>query len=74
MSEKEISERGWHLHRMFRTGTRRYLSRPPGNCRSARAAWDAHLKDGPVVWMQLLDGYWGAMRQNGTIDEIENAF
>jgi hypothetical protein len=31
-----------------------------------------HLEDGPVVWLQLLDGYWGAMREDSTIDEIEN--
>jgi hypothetical protein len=63
-----------HPHPMFRTGTRRYECRPPASCRSARWAWDCHAKDGPIVWLQLLDGYWGAMRQNGNIDEIENLY
>ncbi len=61
-----------HPHSFFRTGTRRYKSRPPSNCRAAREAWDEHAKTGPVVWLQLLDGYWGAMRENGDIDELEN--
>ncbi len=61
-----------HPHSLFRTGTRRYESRPPSNCRRARAAWDYHSKDGPVMWLQLLDGYWGAMREDGCIDECEN--
>lgn len=59
---------------IFRTGTRRYNKRPPANCRSARWAWDFHATQGPVVWLQLLDGYWGACRENGEIDEIENTF
>ena len=61
-----------HPHSLFRTGTRRYDKRPPANCRRARAAWDFHAKDGTVVWLQLLDGYWGAMRENGDIEECEN--
>lgn len=67
--------RGMNFHSMFRNGTRRYRTRPPANCRSARAAWDHHVKDGPIVWLQLLDGYWGACRE-GTdiIDEVENNF
>lgn len=65
---------GQNLHGMHRTGDRRYRARPPANCRSARKAWDAHAVSGPVVWLQLLDGYWGACRENGDIDEIENAF
>jgi hypothetical protein len=65
---------GQNLYAMHRTGTRRYKSRPPANCRSAREAWDYHLKSGPVLWLQLLDGYWGAMRENGDIDECENIF
>jgi hypothetical protein len=57
---------------MFRMGTgKQYTSRPPANCAAARAAWDAHAEDGPIVWLQLLDGYWGAMRENGDIDEKE---
>lgn len=63
---------GWNLYGMHRTGTRRYTSRPPANYRSARAAWDTHLATGPIVWLQLVDGYWGAMREDGSIDEIEN--
>lgn len=66
--------RGENLHAMFRYGQRRYSARPPANCRSARAAWDYHAKSGPVVWLQLLDGYWGARRPNGDIDECENTF
>lgn len=61
-----------HPHGMFRTGTRRYEKRPPANCRKVRQAWDVHLQDGPVVWLQLVDGYWGAMREDGHIDEVEN--
>lgn len=63
---------------MFRTGTRRYTARPPAGCRAARAAWDMHAEGGPIVWLQLLDGYWGAQRppkpdgSEGEIDEIEN--
>lgn len=67
-------EPGQNLSAMFRTGTRRYYSRPPANCRSAREAWDWHAKSGPVTWLQLLDGYWGAMRENGNIEECENTF
>lgn len=65
---------GQNLHGMHRTGLRRYRSRPPANCRSARMAWDLHAQKGPVVWLQLLDGYWGACRENGDIDECENVF
>jgi hypothetical protein len=72
--EQSLMPRGENMHSMFRDGTRRYTSRPPSNCRSARAAWDVHTAKGPVIWLQLLDGYWGAMRQNGDIDEIENTF
>lgn len=61
-----------HPHGMFRSGTRQYLTRPPSNCRRARAAWDRHAETGHVVWLQLLDGYWGAMREDGHIDELEN--
>lgn len=64
--------RGENLHCFFRTGTRRYTSRPPANCKAARSAWDEHLKDGPIIWLQLLDGYWGALRESGDIEEIEN--
>jgi hypothetical protein len=68
------AQRGQNLSSMFRTGTRRYSSRPPANCRTARDAWDHFSKTGPVVWLQLLDGYWGAMRENGDIEETENTF
>lgn len=63
-----------HPHPMFRSGTRRYTERPPANCKTAREAWDFHAKAGPVVWLQLLDGYWGAMRESENIDEVENTF
>lgn len=59
---------------MFRTGTREYTKRPPANCRRARAAWDRLAEDGPIEWMTLLDGYWGACRADGSIDEIENLY
>lgn len=59
-------------HRMYRTGTRRYEKRPPASCRSARWAWDWFAEKEKVVWLQLLEGYWGAMRESGSIDEIEN--
>lgn len=65
-------ERGQNLHAMFRTGTRTYTERPPASCRAARAAWDIHIKNGPIKWIYLFDGYWGALRENGVIDEIEN--
>ncbi len=61
-----------HPHAMFRSGTRWYTARPPAGCRAARRAWDFFAKDGPIVWMSLLDGYWGCERPNGKIDEIEN--
>jgi hypothetical protein len=65
-----------HPHSFFRTGTRTYEKRPPSNCRRARAAWDFHTKKGgPIVWMQLLDGYWGAFRgDDKPIEEIENLY
>lgn len=65
---------GQNLHPLFRTGTRTYTSRPPANCRSAREAWDYHAQAGPIEWLFLLDGYWGAKRPNGDIDECENTF
>lgn len=63
---------GENFHCMYRTGTRKYTERPPANCRAARAAWDIHSERGKVVWLYLLDGYWGACRENGDIEEIEN--
>ena len=59
---------------MFRTSDKFYTSRPPANCRSARLAWDILLRKGPITRMRLLDGYWGAERENGNWDEIENTF
>lgn len=59
-------------HAMFCTGKRKYEKRPPSNCRAARRAWDVFAKDGPLLWMTLLDGYWGCERPDGKIDEIEN--
>lgn len=70
--------RGENLHTAFRTSGKRYTQRPAANCRSARKAWDVHSAlgaaagKGSVVWIQLLDGYWGAMFENGDLDEIEN--
>lgn len=54
---------GWNLSAIFRAGTgKRYHSRPPSNCEAARKFWDTMADDGPVEWIQLLDGYWGAQR------------
>ena len=70
--------RGENLHCMFRTSAKRYTNRPPANCKAARAAWDFHVLEGvksgrgPVLWLQLLDGHWGAMFQNGELHEVEN--
>lgn len=64
-----------HPHAMFRTGTRTYTTRPPSNCKTARRAWDFFAKEGPIVWMSLLDGYWGVQRPgDGPIEEAENIF
>lgn len=65
---------GQNFHSMFRTSDKKYTARPPANCRTARLAWDTHARKGSIVWMRLLDGYWGAERPNGNIDEIENCF
>ena len=59
---------------MFRTGSRVYTTRPPASCRSAREAWDYHAEKGPIVRLFLLDGYWGAEREDGRIEEVENTF
>ena len=70
--------RGENFHTMFRSSGKRYTQRPPSCCQSARKAWDIHTKigvesgKGSVVWIQLLDGYWGALFENGDLDEIEN--
>lgn len=69
---------GEHFHSMYRTSYKRYTSRPPSSCRAARAAWDIHvekakeLNKGAVVWLQLLNGYWGAKYESGDLREIEN--
>lgn len=56
----------------FRTGSRRYLERPPSNCIAARRAWDSFAEDGHVEWMQLLDGWWGCMRPGAEgVEELE---
>lgn len=70
--------RGENFHSMFRSSGKRYTQRPPANCKTARNAWDDHAEagakagKGAVVWLQLLDGYWGAQFENGDLDEIEN--
>lgn len=63
-----------HPHSLFRSSDKRYTERPPANCKRARAAWDWHAAKGQIVWLQLLDGYWGACRPNGDIDECENLY
>ncbi len=58
----------------FRTSGKRYRARPPANCRAARAAWDVFAAEGPVEWLQLLDGHWGAKRPGNPLpEEIEAA-
>jgi hypothetical protein len=59
---------------IFRTSDKFYTSRPPANCASARLAWDILSKKGPIVRLRLLDGYWGAERENGQWDDVENIF
>lgn len=61
-----------NFHGMYRTSDKFYTSRPPSNCRRARKAWDRLLQDGPIKRMRLLDGYWGAEREDGTWNDIEN--
>lgn len=65
--------RGYNLSAMFREGSgKQYTSRPPANCVAARKAWDHFAADGPVIWIQLLDGYWGCERGlGGPIEEEE---
>ena len=65
---------GQNISAMHRTSNVRYTSRPPANRRTAREAWDRFAATGPVVWVRLLDGYWGCERPNGDIEEIENTF
>lgn len=64
---------GWNLSAVFRAGTgKRYERRPPANCEAARSAWDDFATDGPIEWIQLLDGYWGCQRPGATsIEEVE---
>jgi hypothetical protein len=70
---------GENLHAMFRTSHKRYTQRPPANCRAAREAWDYHAQTGAaagkgrVLWIQLLDGYWGAEFESGAFAEVENS-
>lgn len=68
--------RGENLHPLFRSSDKRYTSRPPANCRSAREAWD-RLSDpsrGKIVCLFLHDGYWQAEFENGSWDDAENTF
>ncbi len=61
---------GWNLSAVFREGTgTKYTSRPPANRVAARRFWDEMAADGPVEWIQLLDGYWGCLRPGA--DSIE---
>ena len=60
-------------HAAFRTGTRRYTKRPPSNCVAARNAWDDFAKDGPIEWVQLLDGWWGCFRPGSDMVEEREA-
>lgn len=70
--------RGEGLHTMFRSSGKRHADRPPSHCRTARKAWDMHAArgndsgKGKLLWIQLLDGYWGGMFENGDLEEIEN--
>jgi hypothetical protein len=63
---------GQHFHTMFRSSHVIYKTRPPSSCRTARKAWDKHAKKGRIIWMRLLDGYWGAELEDGKLCEIEN--
>jgi hypothetical protein len=63
--------RGQNLSSAYRTSKKRWTKRPPSSSKTARAAWDCHSNKGLIVWMQLLDGFWGAMREDGHIDEID---
>jgi hypothetical protein len=74
MRQRLYAEPGMNLSAVFRTSHKRWTSRPPASCWSARKAWDHHAKRGPILWMRLLDGYWGACRPDGDIDECENTF
>lgn len=63
-----------HPHAMFRSGVR-HEKRPRSNNKTAQLAWDYFAKDGPVEWIQLLDGYWGCQRPGGgDIEETDNTF
>lgn len=65
--------RGENFSSIFRRGTgKRYAQRPPANCIAARRAWDSFAKKGPVLWIQLLDGYWGCCRnETDSVEEHE---
>jgi hypothetical protein len=64
---------GWNLSAVFRAGTgTRYTARPGANRIAARRAWDDFAKQGPIEWLQLLDGSWGCMRPGAkSIEERE---
>lgn len=65
--------RGMNFSAVFRQGTgKRYEKRPPAGSIAARAAWDDFATDGPIEWLQLLDGYWGCGRPGeGGVEERE---
>ena len=55
----------------LRSSDKRYLSRPPANCKAARKAWDRHSKAGEVICLWLDDGYWNAQFANGEYADID---
>ena len=71
MVEKSIMPPGWALYSFHRTSQTIYTSRPPANREAARKAWDRFAQDGEITQVRLLDGYWGCIRPNGDLDEVE---
>jgi hypothetical protein len=65
-----------HLLAIYRSGTRFYTSRPPSNCRSARAAWDrlTAKKDVQLIELMLMEGTWSGGYADGTSAIVENLF
>jgi hypothetical protein len=65
-----------HLLAIYRSGTRFYTSRPPSNCRSARAAWDrlATKKNVPLVELMLIEGTWSGGYSDGSSAIVDNLF
>lgn len=67
--------RGQNFHSLSRSSWKRWRTRPPANCLSARDAWD-YFTHNPrtIVCMWLDDGYWSAELANGDYVDCENTF